>query len=241
MLLAIDTSTTAIGAALHDGSAGGVVARVVHEDARRHGELLAPAVAAVLEQAGASRDQLTEIVCGVGPGPFTGLRVGVVTALVLAHSLGLAQPAGVCSLDAIAHAVATDRSQRREGRLLVATDARRKEVYWAVYELGDGVAHRVDGPAVARAADLPSEVRGLPVVGRGADLYPDQLPNPLPAGPRDVDPGALADLAVQLRGGGHPDSGTGLLDPEPLYLRRPDAVAAPGTAMATAARPGGDR
>lgn len=235
MLLAIDTSTTAIGAALHDGSA--VVASVVHEDARRHGELLAPAIAAVLDRAGAARGDLTEVVCGVGPGPFTGLRVGVVTALVLAHSLDLPAPAGICSLDALAHQVATDPAAPCRGTLLVATDARRKEVYWAVYEVGPTGAHRVDGPGVARAGDLPPEVRALPVVGRGPLLYPEALANPLPGGPRDVDPGVLADLAVALRRGDHPDAGTALLDPEPLYLRRPDAVAAPGTSLATAARP----
>lgn len=231
MLLAIDTSTTAIGAALHDGSV--VRASVVHEDARRHGELLAPAIAEVLRRAGVERSALTAVVCGVGPGPFTGLRVGVVTALVLAHSLGLPQPAGLCSLDALAHACVG----RHEGRLLVATDARRKEVYWAVYEVGSGAARRLDGPGVARAADLPAEVRALPVVGRGAELYPEALPHLLPGGPRDVDPAVLAELAVALRSGEHPDAGatTGLLDPEPLYLRRPDAVAAPGTAMQHAA------
>lgn len=227
MLLAIDTSTTAIGAALHDGSE--VLASVVHEDSRRHGELLAPAVAEVLERAAVDRAELSEIVCGVGPGPFTGLRVGVVTALVLAHSLRLPEPRGICSLDAMAHALVG----RREGQVLVATDARRKEVYWAVYDVQPGGAHRLDGPGVARAADLPEAVRELPVVGRGAELYPDALPHPIPDGPQDVDPAALAALAVALRGGQHPDSGTGLVDPEPLYLRRPDAVAAPGTTMPT--------
>lgn len=227
MLLAIDTSTTAIGAAVHDGTR--TLASVTHEDARRHGELLAPAVVRTLEDAGVDRTALTAVVCGVGPGPFTGLRVGVVTALVLAHGLGLPAPDGLCSLDAVAHALVG----RHEGRLLVATDARRKEVYWAVYDVRAEGAHRLDGPGVARAADLPAPVRELPVVGRGAELYPDDLPHRLPGGPRDVDPAALADLAVALRAGRHPDSATGLLEPEPLYLRRPDAVAAPGTAMAT--------
>ncbi len=222
MLLAIDTSTTAIGAALHDGTR--VVSAVTHEGARKHGELLAPAVAEVLRHAGAERADLTAVVCGVGPGPFTGLRVGVVSGLVLAHALGLPDPDGVCSLDAMAHALVG----RHEGRVLVATDARRKEVYWAVYDVGGAAARRLDGPGVARAADLPPEVRALPTVGRGPELYPESLPHLLPEGPRDVDPAALADLAVALRAGGHPDSATGLLDPEPLYLRRPDAVAAQG-------------
>lgn len=245
MLLAIDTSTSAIGAAVHDGER--VLARVVHEDVRRHGELLAPAIARVLEEAGVDRRELTRIVCGVGPGPFTGLRVGVVSALVLAHSLGLPAPEGVCSLDALAHQLSSQGLV--EGEVLVATDARRKEVYWARYAVRPGAATRLEGPGVARAADLDPAVRGLPTVGRGPLLYPDALPHGLPDGPRDVDPGSLADLAVALASGEHPDAetgpgdhrdaktgpghhrdsetgpGRGLLVPEPLYLRRPDAVA----------------
>lgn len=218
MLLAIDTSTSAIGAALHDGQR--VRAQVTEQDARRHGELLAPAIAAAWEQAGASAADLDAVVCGVGPGPFTGLRVGVVTALVLALSRGLPAPVGICSLDAIAH-VARDR---HTGELLVATDARRKEVYWATYDVRPDGATRLEGPAVARAAELPERVRSLPTAGRGPLLYPEALGAPLPGGPLDVSAAALADLAVALRAGTHPDSGTGLLAPEPLYLRRPDAV-----------------
>lgn len=225
MLLAIDTSTSTIGAAVHDGRR--VLAEVVREDARRHGELLAPAVVEALTRAGVDRRDLTAVVCGVGPGPFTGLRVGVVTALVLARSLDLPTPDGVCSLDALAHAVVG----RHEGELLVATDARRKEIYWATYEVGEEGATRTGGPEVARAQDLPEELRLLPTVGRGHLLYPDALPRPLPEAPLDVDPGVLASLAVALTEGSHPDSGRALLDPDPLYLRRPDAVASvPGGA-----------
>lgn len=224
MLLAIDTSTTAVGAALHDGQR--VVARAVHEDARRHGELLAPAVRSVLEEAGADRTDLTRIVVGVGPGPFTGLRVGIVTGLVMAHALGLPVPYGVCSLDVLAH----DLVGRHEGRVLVATDARRKEVYWSVHEVGPRSARRVHGPGVARAADLPDVVRELPTAGRGPSLYPEALPHPLPQAPRDVDPGALAALTHRLAAGEHPDAGLALLPPEPLYLRRPDAVASAASA-----------
>lgn len=219
MLLAIDTSTTAVGAALHDGAR--VVARVVREDGRRHGELLGPAVRQVLQDAGAGRRDLTRIVVGVGPGPFTGLRVGVVTGLVMAHALALPAPDGVCSLDVLAHELVG----RQEGPVLVATDARRKEVYWAVYELGGAGARGVQGPGVARAVDLPEQVRHLPTVGRGPSLYPDALPHPLPQAPLDVDPGVLADLAHRLAAGDHPDADLALLPPEPLYLRRPDAVA----------------
>lgn len=222
VLLAIDTATHAIGAAVHDGQS--VRACVVREDARKHAELLTPAIDEVLRRAKVGRDQLTAVVCGVGPGPFTGLRVGVVTAQVLAHALGLPAPQGLCSLDALAHAV----RDVHEGELLVATDARRKEVYWARYRVEQGRASRLDGPGVARAVDLPDEVRELPVIGRGALLYPDALPHLLPDGPRDVDPGELANLAVLLRRGDHPDAEAALLSPEPLYLRRPDAVAPVG-------------
>lgn len=217
MLLAIDTSTSAIGAALHDGER--VRAEVVEQDARRHGELLAPAVAAVLEQAGATREDLTSVVCGVGPGPFTGLRVGVVTALVLALSRRLPGPEGLCSLDALAHEV----RGRHTGELVVATDARRKEVYWARYAVAPDGARRLDGPAVARPADLPEQLRALPAIGRGPELYPDAFERPLPGGPLDVSPAALAELAVLVRSGAHP-GGADLLPPDPLYLRRPDAV-----------------
>lgn len=233
MLLAIDTATSAIGAAVHDGRA--VLSSVVHDDARKHGELLAPAIAEALRLAGVDRAELSTVVCGVGPGPFTGLRVGVVTAQVLAHALGLPTPHGLCSLDALAHAVVG----QHEGELLVATDARRKEVYWAHYLVGPDGARRLAGPDVARAADLPNELRTLPVAGRGALLYPEALAHPLTGAPLDVDPGQLADLAVRLREGGRPDPGPGLLAPEPLYLRRPDAVATvavPGTGTGGAQR-----
>ena len=222
MLLAIDTATGTVGAAVHDGDR--TRAEVVRQDSRRHGELLAPAVSAVLEEAGLTVADLTEVVCGVGPGPFTGLRVGVVTALVLAHGRGLPAPRGVCSLDALAHAVHLGGEPGSD--LLVATDARRREVYWARYEMTPSGARRVEGPAVGRAASLPEQVRSLPAVGRGGLLYPEALPGQLPDAPLDVSPGVLADLAVRLRGGSHPDSRRGLLPPEPLYLRRPDAVEA---------------
>lgn len=210
LLLALDTSTTAITAALHDGS--GVLAEATTLDSRAHGERLAPAVVDVLARAGASAGELTHIVVGVGPGPFTGLRVGIVTARTLAFVVG-ARLHGVCSLDALAFQAA---GAGAADELLVATDARRKEVYWACYRQG----RRVDGPHVGRAADLPESVRRLPSVGRGPVLYPDQLTG-IPGGPLDVSAAALAELAVRrLR------AGEDLADSAPLYLRRPDAVPA---------------
>ncbi len=218
VLLAIDTSTSLIGAAVHDGSR--VLGEVTHQDARRHAELLAPSVQRCLDEAGLAPRDLTGVVVGVGPGPFTGLRVGVVTALVLGQVLDVPVH-GICSLDALA-AEAVVEALVPGAQLLVATDARRKEVYWARYAVtaGSHGVRRTDGPGVARAADLPQAVRDLPAVGRGPLLYPDVL-HALP-GPVDVRPGILAQLAHDALAAGDP---TGILLPvEPLYLRRPDAV-----------------
>ena len=98
-------------------------------DARAHGELLAPGIEWVLAEGGVRPADLTAIVAGLGPGPFTGLRVGLVTAASMGQALAV-PTYGVCSLDGIG-ALTSDVT-------LVATDARRKEVYWAVYDRGCG-------------------------------------------------------------------------------------------------------
>lgn len=223
LVLALDTSGAAVTAALHDGRA--VVAGRSTPDARRHAELLAPSIAAVLDEAGASRGDITAVAVGVGPGPFTGLRAGVVTARVLGLALGV-EVVGVCSLDALALQVARDLragagSLGSAGPFAVATDARRHELYWALYEHPsdpDGVPRRLSGPAVTAPTELPHAV---PVAGRGATLYPEEFAHP--AGPLDVDAGAVAELAVRALSSG-PSDRADLLPPEPLYLRRPDAA-----------------
>ena len=215
LLLALDTSTSAVSVALWSRTAQLACSHVV--DAQAHGEILAPGVRAVFAQAGRRPAELTHIVTGVGPGPFTGLRVGIVTARTLAHVVGLTA-AGLSGLDALAHRAWT--SGVRE-RVLVATDARRKEVYWGVYDLdGDGV-HPLASPQVGAAADLPDDVRCLPNLGRGGLLYPEALPTRLVVceDALDVDAGDLADLARRRL-----LAGEELLPAEPLYLRRPDAV-----------------
>ena len=225
LLLALDTSGAAVTAAVHDGRT--VLAEHRESDARRHAELLAPAVGRVLADAGADRRDLTHVAAGVGPGPFTGLRVGLVTARVLGNVLGV-PVLGVCSLDALADAVcaaADAGSIELPRRFAVATDARRREVYRASYSRPgpDGTPWvRDDGPHVSTAADLT--VR--PVVGRGAALYPEVLGAPVAGAPLDVSAGALAQVAVRGLTQG-PDGGL-LLPPDPLYLRTPDAVE-PGT------------
>jgi tRNA threonylcarbamoyl adenosine modification protein YeaZ len=229
LILGIDTSTSAIGVGLSDG--GGRTASAHRLDARGHTEHLAPLVAALLAEQGVTPRDLTGIIVGNGPGPFTGLRVGIVTGLTMGHALGIPVH-GVCSLDVLAEQAAAgatgerswdgfrdvsrDGSGRGAGRdLLVATDARRKEVYWARYRVG-ATAERVEGPAVDRPAELPEDVRSLPTVGRGPLLFPHLFPRPV--GPLDVDAGVLARLGVGgVRAGRD-------LPVEPLYLRRPDAL-----------------
>ncbi|MGQ0625384.1 MAG: tRNA (adenosine(37)-N6)-threonylcarbamoyltransferase complex dimerization subunit type 1 TsaB [Sporichthyaceae bacterium] len=204
LILALDTSTPAVSVALcRDGEALAVRCVV---DARRHGELLAVGVAAVLEEAQVKPRQLEAIAAGVGPGPYTGLRVGLMTAHSLAHALGIAVH-GVCSLDVLARAAA----RQIDAEFLVATDARRKEVYWARYG-ADGV--RRGGPAV----DTPAAVAWEgPTVGQGPVLYPHSFPDA--RAPLHPDPVVLAAIVEATLSAGEATTA-----PQPLYLRRPDAV-----------------
>ncbi|MGV9775806.1 tRNA (adenosine(37)-N6)-threonylcarbamoyltransferase complex dimerization subunit type 1 TsaB [Streptosporangium sp. NPDC003464] len=215
LVLAFDTATPAVTAALHDGER--VLAESATVDARRHGELLVPTIKTVLQEAGASLGDVTTVVAGSGPGPYTGLRVGLMTAQALATSLGV--PAyGVCTLDAVAY------GSGLTGPFLVATDARRKEVFWGHYE---DPRVRLSGPAVDRPHDLPAE---LPLVGAGARMYAEVVgPSRLADAPQYPSAGALAALAAEqlvgsdvrevVESGTHPV----LSLPHPIYLRRPDA------------------
>jgi tRNA threonylcarbamoyl adenosine modification protein YeaZ len=207
LTLAFDTSTPAVTVAVLRGE--DVVGESQQIDARRHGELLAPGIGAAMREASLALRDLDVVAVGNGPGPFTGLRVGLVTARTLSHALGV--PAyGVCSLDALAAASGPPP-------LVVATDARRREVYWARY---DAEGARVAGPAVDTPAALAEELAAYDGrrAGHGIELYADAL------GPRDDDsplyPAAewIGRLVVRdLTAGRRPD------DVAPLYLRRPDA------------------
>jgi tRNA threonylcarbamoyl adenosine modification protein YeaZ len=201
VLLAFDTATAHVTVALHDGA--GVVAEWGSEEGMRHGEMLAPGIAHVLEDAGIGQRDVTAVAVGAGPGPFTGLRVGLVTARTLGFALDIPVYA-VCSLDILA-AEAIDQGLED---FSVASDARRKEVYFARYAGG----RRLDEPVVAKPADVATDE---PVVGRGAVLYPESFPHA--AGPELPRAAVLADVVTDER--------FELLDPDPLYLRRPDTMA----------------
>jgi tRNA threonylcarbamoyladenosine biosynthesis protein TsaB len=207
MLLTFDTATALVTVALHDGE--DVVCELVSERPLQHGEQLAPLIERALRETGLVRQDLTAIGVGVGPGPFTGLRVGLVTARTLGYVLGL-PVYGVCTLDVLAVEAVDTGAVTSD--FVVATDARRKEVYLASY---DETGARLDGPEVARPADVATEA---PVAGEGAVLYPDAFPRAV--GPTRPSAGWLARVIAEER--------AELYDPEPLYLRRPDA-AAPGT------------
>ncbi|MFG1897182.1 tRNA (adenosine(37)-N6)-threonylcarbamoyltransferase complex dimerization subunit type 1 TsaB [Micromonospora zamorensis] len=218
LVLVVDSSTPAVTAALVEVSADDVVSRA-HRctvDARAHGELLAPQVDAVLADADARPRDLSAIVAGLGPGPFTGLRVGLVTAATMGQVLGI-PTYGVCSLDAIGYPAASGEP------VLAASDARRKELYWAVY---DGAGQRIVGPEVSTpsvAAVRARELGATIAVGDGAHRYAEILDLPVRVEPRYPDATVLALLAAErIRAGASSERLT------PLYLRRPDAVAAVG-------------
>jgi tRNA threonylcarbamoyl adenosine modification protein YeaZ len=205
LVLALDTATPTLVAGIARWSADGgsdVLAERALPSGNRHAELLTPAIQGALADAGVGMADLDAVVVGLGPGPFTGLRVGVVTAATLADARGL--PAvGVCSLDAVG-----------TGSRTVVTDARRKEVYWATYA-DDGT--RTDGPAVVRPEELQAPG---PLVGDPA--FAARLGAPVTA-EHVTTAGLLRAAAPQLA---DPTSAGPLV---PLYLRRPDAV--PPTAI----------
>jgi tRNA threonylcarbamoyl adenosine modification protein YeaZ len=186
-----------------DGLAGVAERRTV--DPRAHGERLAPEIAAVLAETGVRPADLAAIVAGTGPGPFTGLRVGLATAASMGQALGI-PTYGVCSLDGLGRASGS-------GRVLVATDARRREVYYATYV--DGV--RAEGPEVGKPADVTGEFDR--VVGEGGLKYGDVFGVPVEEHLLYPPGAALVALAAERIRAGAPGEPL-----TPLYLRRPDAV-----------------
>lgn len=212
LLLALDTSAAATVALLRDGA---VLGRFGSGDTRSHAEVLAPAVQRVLAEAGISGTALDAVVAGVGPGPFTGLRAGLVTARTLAFVWNVPLH-GVMSLDALAFGAVG--ALPPGARFLVGTDARRGEIYWASYLMpadSAGLPELLDGPHVGPATELPKD---QPLVGRAAGLYPEDVQGLAAFATADPDAVDLARLARLRLMAGH-----ALRDTAPLYLRDSDA------------------
>lgn len=204
LVLAIDTSTPDLVTGLVDTTTGRARDRVI-PGTRAHNEQLTPTVRALLADAAVTFADLDAVVVGCGPGPFTGLRVGMASAAAFGDALGIPVH-GVCSHDAIARRLPA-------GRRLVATDARRREIYWATY---DDAATRTAGPDVIRPAELE--------IPHDVDVFsvPEHLAEKLPAALHGLPRHDLAPDAASLVAVADLDA-----TPEPLvplYLRRPDAV-----------------
>lgn len=182
--LAIDTATARTQFALISGDQ--LLWQEIEDGATTHGDVLAK-----FGQR-AAREKIDQVIVGMGPGPFTGLRTGIIFAKTFAFARGLPVH-GICSLDAIAYSI-------DDPEFIVATDARRKELYWAHYKNGA----RIAAPNVS----APGEIPKLPIYGEGALkysltnnqelLYPDLLCFPKLMEVQEIT--------------------------EPLYLRHPDAV-----------------
>lgn len=218
-VLALDTSASVAVAVLGDD--GGALARREAPERRRHAEALTPLIHEALAEAGLDPAELTAVAVGTGPAPFTGLRVGLVTARSFAFALGI-PVLGVPSLDAIAAQAVADLGLRPDDELLAASDARRREVYWARYRIvahegprGVAVLHTIAGPQVGPASSAADHAVDAVVVGEGAALYPEFL-DLAPDAPLIPDAVVLGRLALVRQAAGED------LPTEPLYLRRPD-------------------
>lgn len=203
----MDTATPAVTVALHDGTS--VVAETGQVDARRHGELLLPAVDRVLAEAGVKLDAVTDVAVGVGPGPYTGLRVGLVTAATFGSALSVPVH-GVCTLDALAYAHAAWTVSKAPSPSRPTRAARRST--------GRGTRTSAPGTATPPSTGPPTSRTGSPDSPWPvpALLYPEAFPDA--RGPEHVSAAALAAFAA-----GRLAAGAALLPPQPLYLRRPDA------------------
>lgn len=252
LVLAMDTATACTSAAL--AGPADLLVSAEHVDGRRHAETIGPLIRSVL--LGIDMSEIDVIAVGVGPGPFTGLRVGIATALMMGQALGI-PVVGACSLDVIGHQCAREA----DAPVAVVTRARRAEVNWATY---DEHGQRTAGPLVLRDEDVPDGWRYVgdaapfvtdPTYPRGEDLAAlviarldagEPLPSAIGPGTLPVDDALPFDDALPVDDA----TGTGastaavlserllrgqvLLPPLPVYLRRPDAVVPPGLA-----RPGG--
>jgi len=214
LVLAIESATSCVGCAL--GTAGGVIGSTYSTRGRRHAESLAPQIEFLAAQAGVAITDIDMVAVDIGPGLYTGLRVGITTARAMAHTLDVPMLT-VTSLEAIAHA------NRAGGDMVVAIDARRGEVFHASFTVNsDGTLSGTE-PTVGPAEDVAAN-ESTRVVGDGALVYADAFAaNGLLL---DIEathlplPDAVLEVAL-----GRVDAAVDAATVLPLYLRRPDAVA----------------
>ena len=196
MLLAIDSSTgTSVAVVDRDG---GILAERAVDDTMRHAEVVGALIRDTLSDAGVAAADLSAIACGMGPGPFTGLRIGIAAARAFAFGAG--KPiVPLVSHDAVAFGW---YAAGNSGDLLVVTDARRRELYWSAYTgaAANGLPIRSAGPGLTVPQELP------PVTGIRLDA-------------EAVSAGSLGMLAELTWA-----AGAAFAADEPLYLRSPDVT-----------------
>jgi tRNA threonylcarbamoyladenosine biosynthesis protein TsaB len=227
LLLGIDTSTRRVGVVLSNER--GMLGRVElggmgGEHAPRHAETLAPAIAWLCEQSEVRLAQLSAVAVGIGPGMFTGLRVGVTTAKVLAQSLRI-PVIPIASLDLLAYPL-----KYSHGLVVATIDARRNELYWAIYRPLPGGVQRESAYELSRPDELAAELeaRGTDAIvcGDGALRFPDAFADISQrvtiAGAAHASPSltALAELAAARYEREEFESPADVL---PMYLRQSDA------------------
>ena len=223
MILALETATTACSAALCAAD-GSVVAERVALTGPAHSQLLLPFVREVLEEGRVAWGDVETIAVGLGPGAFTGLRIGIATARALAQAGGSVALAGAPTLSALALALA-DAPEAADGRALVPLiDGRRREVFAAVFTFEGAGVRQVEGVATVRADDLPGWIaaRGEAVVGGdGAVLYGERMPASAQLAAGIVAPtAAMVGRAVACGAPGLVRGPDAVL---PMYGRAPDA------------------
>jgi tRNA threonylcarbamoyladenosine biosynthesis protein TsaB len=197
--------------------------RAASDTPRSHAEKLVPLIHQVLDEAGLAPADLAAIAVGTGPGTYTGLRIGLVTARTLAFALDI--PVwGISDLDVLAADAALRLHLESGSSILATTDAKRHEVYWGRYRVDPRPLNaadagpwltRLEGPSVSAPAVAPDAGT---IVGEGALRYPEELA-PAAGANHDVDPALLARLAARRAAEGED------VNTEPLYLRRPDVQA----------------
>lgn len=218
MILALETSSSLCAVCLYDAASGKIAAQISNDIGRGHAERLMDDIGDVLKQVGLTYKDVTMLACGVGPGSFTGIRVGVAAARGFALALKLPVH-GVTSLQAIAlqavHGV-------QDGKILTVIDAGREEVYLQTFDLN---AVPLDAPRAVHVPDLPNLVRAgrVLICGSGAAFFTEHDAS------ASAGPPVIATASAVAMAAAHPAM---RVPPKPLYLRAPDAKPQAGFSIA---------